>query len=100
MKCHACEDRYKPHTYKGDVAGESLLDHCLPCVKDLLESARKYNMGGMWTNMSNKPILPDGTRKERQEVIQRHKQRTSAYSKLARQCERMIELVNYELNHS
>tara|TARA_A100000171_G_scaffold31992_2_gene30380 strand:- start:17 stop:328 length:312 start_codon:yes stop_codon:yes gene_type:complete len=94
MTCNICGEQYQQHHYKGDVAGDQLQDHCLQCVRDLLESARKANMNSMWAKISNKPILPDGTRQERQAVIQRHKDNIALHAKLAKSAKKIIDAID------
>ena len=100
MTCHNCNTQFQPHRFKGEVAQDKLQDNCLTCAKELMESAKKSNMTSMWASMSYKPQLPEGTRQQRQAVMQRHKQRTSTYAKLAKQCQHMIDLIDYELRYS
>lgn len=94
MICNTCNQEYQRHLYKGDVAGDQLQDNCLTCVRDLLESSRKANMKSMWTQIGTKPILPEGTREERQAVIQRHKQRIATLAMLAKQAKKIIDTID------
>ena len=97
MICNSCEKDYPRHHYKGDVAGDKLQDHCLPCVRDLLESARKANMTSMWSKIGNQPQLPEGTREERKVVLQRHKDNIALHAKLAKTAKKIIDAIDTRL---
>jgi hypothetical protein len=97
MICNSCDKDYPRHQYKGDVAGDQLQDHCLSCVRDLLESARKANMSSMWAKIGNKPVLPEGTREERKVVLQRHKDNIALHAKLAKTAKKIIDAIDTRL---
>jgi hypothetical protein len=100
MTCNKCGKHYTPHRFKGDVSGDQLQEHCLQCSLQLMHIARKYNMNTMFTRMKIKPELPEGTRKERQLVIQAHKDKIRYNAYLLRMAEKQIELISYEINHT
>jgi hypothetical protein len=51
----------------------------------------------MWAKIGNKPVLPDGTRQERQAVLQRHKDNISLHAKLAKSAKKIIDAIDTRL---